>query len=518
MSTEEVTTGSSGELQRLLQIAQERLAHAVSAGTSVKYERVFRDVWEPLCKEMDVPPLGAPPKTLPALLEAARSGALRRPGKGNKRTGMMSPGYLDTVLAAVRHKHVLQGLTSPLDAYTATELAAWRRAYRSAYRSQREPATPQVVMTLEHFQALCRTPAFLTRQDGAMSAVAVLSLDADASLDELLALEDHHFSGDDGSRRLLVALSDRVVTFECRHDVAQDIVPACGYCLLTQFLALPGTGISQPDTFAGHVLGQYGQTDRRQWLYILLRRAAMASPGLSLQVINGRTHLRYAPDASPRLRTGARQLLAVAGTRQAKGRLMAKTALKLAAGRGLTAADLFDRLTWADVDMSPKLDESSDSIALRLVVTERTRSQDRGWLRVKAQGDPEVCPVRALHEWLLVQEAAAGERPSADRSVFVGSAGWRDGSAATLSMGAGRLQFMKLLDASGLPEANYSWKSGWKLLAATLVEQGASETQLYRTLRVRKPEQLQARLAELPGATGGDVPRDVVARSGGDIR
>lgn len=497
------------EFQRLLEVASEMVAQAVTEDTEQAYAYAFLNVWVPFCKHHEFSPHSSPAESVVAFLNDAEHGKWRRHGRGPARSGALSPGYVDAVFAAVRHFDVVAGRRTPFDAYSGEEMAILRRDYRRRYAGQARHETPSPVMTVDDLTALCETSWFSTAHDGAIAIAGLLSLDAEANLDDLVWLKTSDVQpGPDG---VAIGFRHHQVTLVCRHELVQGIRPACAACLTTRYYWLKSG--SDPDgAFLAHRSGHApGSPVFRAWMSVLLRRAAATSPALSLARGRGRVRMEYSVAASERMTLGARQLLAVAPTQGSRGLLAAQTAIKLVAHRGLTAADLFDRLTIAKVRRSP---ENPSAMELQLPDTVRGRGQEVSWLTVQPSSNPALCPVIALTEWLLVREAAAGQSLRPDAGLFVGSAGWTDGSAQSITMGAARVQFKKLLEAAGLAEMGYRWESAQKLHGKTLYEQGATEANMYYTLRRRNPQHVARLLAEVTQRTAtigrraaGDAPR-----------
>ncbi|WP_028638872.1 hypothetical protein [Nocardioides sp. URHA0032] len=498
------------DFQRLLEVASEMVAQAVTEDTEQVYSNAFANVWVPFCEHHGYSPYGSPPDSVVAFLDDAAHGKWRRHGRGPARSGALSPGYVDAVFAAVRHLHVVAGRPTPFDAYSGEEMASLRRAYRRRYANQARQEAPSPVMTSDDLVTLCETPWFGIAHHGAIAIAGLLSLDAQANLDDLVWLKTSDVQpGTDGA--ITIGFRHHQVTLVCRHELAQRIRPACAACLTTHYYRLKAGSDPEGAFLAQQPDHAPGSPVFRAWMSVLLRRAAASSAALSLARGRGRVRVEYSAAASERAALGARQLLAVAPTQGSRGLLAAQTAIKLVAHRGLTAADLFDRLTVAKVRRSS---EDPSAVELQLRDTVRGREQEVSWLTVQPSSNPALCPVTALTEWLLVREAAAGQPLRPDAGLFVGSAGWADGSAQSITMGAARVQFRKLLEAAGLAEMGYRWESAQKLHGKTLYEQGATEANLYYTLRRRNPQHVARLLAEVSSRTAaigrraaGDAPR-----------
>ena len=103
-----------------------------------------------------------------------------------------------------------------------------------------------------------------------------------------------------------------------------------------------------------------------------------------------------------------------------------------------------------------------------------------------------------------MREAAAGVPPSSDAPLFVGPTGWSDGTSRTITVEGARAALLRLLRAAGLTEHDYTWESVRAWHDKTVDEQGATDAQKYRTLRMKKPEQLSKRLDRLSPAPNGE--------------
>lgn len=180
-----------------------------------------------------------------ALILAAAAGELRSPAGGQ---GMLSPGTLGVLLAAVRDGYRRRGVEMPHDsAGLGGRIRAIRRGYQRLYvdRARFQPApencaaTVTVPMTRDHAAALFSTPPAANAGDIARRAVTLLALDAGLTPADLarvacVDIVDHPALG-----TTTVSAEGRLATLACRHrdaEVANAV--GCTRCATLELLDL----------------------------------------------------------------------------------------------------------------------------------------------------------------------------------------------------------------------------------------------------------------------------------------
>lgn len=506
MTTTTARPEAAKDLTSLAATGKAALRHSVKKDTAKKYEAAFRLVWKPLCEGRGVDPLGAGRAEVVALFDGAMSGEIRRFGNGNDKNGAVSLAQVDIVLSAVRHAYRLAGRGCPLDLFSRDELSDLRKKCKVAYAATAKASVPAPVMLPSDFRALCEAGP-RTRADSACAVAAILSLDARATCKELAALRDQDVAlGGDGS--VTLTLPGRMVQIPCAHLFAEQVWLACAACMVRDHLGLPsaGTGVGLLSVTACQAAGE---PTLYSAIHTYLLSCAQQSAALTLRAGEP---LSYESAAAPRLRRGARQLVARAGTCAAKSEMVTLTALKLTAMRGLTPSDLFARLTLDDVRTAMSK-SAVGGLEVRLPRSMRQQGPGTDWFGVKPIPYPTLCAVAAVRELLLVREAARGERLPGSAPLLVASEEWSDDSSHAITIGAARSAFLRLLSDVGLGESGYTWESARQMHAANLVSRGATEGQLLRVLRFRKPNQMRRWLLGFVSLTD-EVSRAVVDGAG----
>ncbi|QKE82883.1 hypothetical protein [Arthrobacter sp. NEB 688] len=493
-------------LDSLIDEAKAVLPSAVNEDTAKKYEGAFRLVWKPLCEGRGMDPLGAGRAEIVALFDGAMSGEIRRFSKGNTRTGAVCLGQVEILLSAVRYSYRVAGRDCPLELFSLDELSNLRRSCAMTYAATAKASDPAPLMPPSDFKALCEAGP-RTRADSACAVAAILSLDARLTCKELASLRDQDVAlQGDGSVTLI--LPGRMVQIPCAHLFSEQVWLACAACMVRDHLRLPraGAGTGLLSVKGRQVAG--GPILYRA-IHTYLLSCARQSPALTL---HPGEPLSYQSAVAPRLRTGARQLVARAGTRSARSEMVTLTALKLTAMRGLTPSDIFARLTLDDVRTALS-DSAAGGLEVRLPRSMKQQGPGTDWFGVKPIPYPTLCAVAAVRELLLVREAARGDRLPGSAPLLVAPTGWSNDSSHAITVGAARSAFIRFLRDVGLGEAGYTWESARQMHASNLVLRGATEGQLLRVLRFRKPNQMREWLLSFAPLTD-EVSRAVVDGAG----
>lgn len=457
--------------------------NSVSPKTAAMYDYLFKGHWSDLCDKHGVGPHEAPASMIETLYEAAAAGAFRRPGRGNTRTGPVSPSLVDSILAAVKHTYTAAGEKPPQDHLPAGHLTDRRAQYRRLYanthvRGNGPDAAPD--MPADLYGTLCRTALLQGNAEWSTGVAALLSLDFELTVSELASLNASHAHPMNGG--CAVVLADRTVEVLCRHNTTHGVfVPCVGCALPNMARADAGGGPLLAPSNNATSAGRAQASLTARFSKIAHRWPTVTASG------SGKTfRLVFEDDVDGDAKAVTRLGVLLVSTQLAYLMLTALTAAKLAACTGVTVDELFNRLDFGDVVITSR-EDGRPRVSLLLRYTARSANPAKTAFEVLPQDDRDLCAAAALVQWITLREAMYGGPLPAETPLFGVSRQWWAPGQGRMNTQVATQHLRSLVERAGL-EPVYHYASLAGLYQATLVAAGVDEAQFLRAVRLKKPE------------------------------